>query len=342
MSERWKQQLACERGATIPLVAVCLVVLIGSAAIAVDLGMLLDTRNEAQRAADAAALAGASALIEYPSPQDEEMMRQRAIEYAGLHRMRGEPILPEEVTSVELDQSTRTVRVTIQRAAVGTWFANIFGISSTPIGARAAAMATQSGSANCLKPFAIPDDAYTPDDYGTLVKLWQVGDDDFVLVGYNDNEPPGLGEIRTSISSKCIDGNAAALDDELLWEKPSQEQGHSGDGVGQVMNGMRDLFNSDNLEYNPDSDPPWSRDDWASSKRVGRVVTYDREAYTSGTKQIVVKNFLTVYFSHTTGQAGNPNNPYTVWGRIFPAAGLNDGCVNSNCSPNTFYLRLVE
>src|SRR4029077_1164943 len=48
-----------ERGQTIVLVAVALVSLLGMAALAIDIATLYVARGEAQRAADAAALAGA-------------------------------------------------------------------------------------------------------------------------------------------------------------------------------------------------------------------------------------------------------------------------------------------
>ena len=50
------------RGVTLVFVAICLVVLIGFAALAVDIGYMYATRNELQNVADAAALAGAGYL----------------------------------------------------------------------------------------------------------------------------------------------------------------------------------------------------------------------------------------------------------------------------------------
>src|SRR5277367_6963974 len=53
-----------ERGQTLILVAVSLIALMGMAALAVDLVTLYAARSEVQRAADAAALAGAKALAD--------------------------------------------------------------------------------------------------------------------------------------------------------------------------------------------------------------------------------------------------------------------------------------
>jgi hypothetical protein len=49
--------------------------------------------------------------------------------------------------------------VKVRRAAIGTWFAKIFGINSLPVGAVAAAVASEDGegAVACVKPFALPD-----------------------------------------------------------------------------------------------------------------------------------------------------------------------------------------
>ena len=62
MRIRLLEPLRNERGASIVLVSVMMAALMGMAALAIDLGMLRKARAEAQRAADAAALAGADAF----------------------------------------------------------------------------------------------------------------------------------------------------------------------------------------------------------------------------------------------------------------------------------------
>ena len=56
------RRLVNQKGVTIVLVAICLVVLIGFAAIAVDLAYLYIVKGELQNAADSGALAGAQVL----------------------------------------------------------------------------------------------------------------------------------------------------------------------------------------------------------------------------------------------------------------------------------------
>jgi hypothetical protein len=135
--------------------AVFTAVMVAMLALAIDLSMLFDTRAEAQRAADAAALAGASAFVALPSPGQFTVAYDRAKEFAGRNTMRGTPI--DTALEVTVGVTQDTVQVTVHRASVATWFARIFGVGSVPIGARAAAEAAEAGSATCLAPVALPD-----------------------------------------------------------------------------------------------------------------------------------------------------------------------------------------
>jgi Flp pilus assembly protein TadG len=55
-------RVRARRGAVLPILAICLVSLMGFLALAIDIGMMAVARNQAQNAADGAALAGARAL----------------------------------------------------------------------------------------------------------------------------------------------------------------------------------------------------------------------------------------------------------------------------------------
>jgi Flp pilus assembly protein TadG len=335
-------------GAVVVIVALCIVVIVGMAAFAIDTGMLFSARSDAQRAADAAALAAASAFYDPAIAERPAVATARGTDYATRNAMIHTPIATSEV-QIELltnTSSTFRVRATVRRPEVQTFFAGIFGKKVLPVSAAAEAEVVNTVAADCLKPFALPDQNYGPgSEYveGTLVKIWVVGGEDHVLVGFNEKEPPGLGNIEPFISNKCVDGQSAALGDDLLWEKPgNNKDAQGGDGVGQVRNGMEKLLNSDNLTYD-EVTKKFSRDDWASSPRVGNVALYDYDLFkNSGTNQVRVVNFARVYFSHDENKGASPNNPYTVWGRIFPLEGLSGDCAGDECAPNAFTIRLVK
>jgi hypothetical protein len=154
-----RQRLDNERGATLAIMAVSMFLFLGLAALAIDLGMVKATGAQAQRAADAAALAGASAFIDFlkTDPQAADTARARAMEYALRHQIRTTPIVAAEVTITVIPDSEK-VRVHIARSGIPTWFANTLGITSVDVGRTAAAEATTAGvSNNCIKPFFLPD-----------------------------------------------------------------------------------------------------------------------------------------------------------------------------------------
>lgn len=148
--------LKSERGATMVIVALAMGALFGFLALAIDLGMLYVAHSDAQRAADAAALAGASAFLDNNGPAAAGPARQRALEYALRNTFQNGPIDSNEVVITVLPDSGK-VGVYIHRDSVHTLFARVLGIRTVPIAAFAAAQAVNAGAAKCLKPFAVPD-----------------------------------------------------------------------------------------------------------------------------------------------------------------------------------------
>ncbi len=152
-------RLGDEKGSTLLLVAVSMTALLSMVALAVDAGMLFTARGEAQRVADAAALAGAASFIE--APDNEARARNLAVQYAAMNNVRKASVvlLPEDVA---VDVANWRVTVTVRRTgdrgdAVDTWFARIFGVETVDIVAQATAEAVAAGGATCMKPFAVPD-----------------------------------------------------------------------------------------------------------------------------------------------------------------------------------------
>lgn len=147
-----------ERGQAMPLVAVGIVVLIGMLATAVDLGMLMTARTEAQRAADAAALAGAGSLI--PNPANQDVARGVAIEYAARNEVHDAPadVREGDVTFPADERIQVVVRRTEERGnPVPTIFARILGFDAVDVSAEAEAEIVPARVVGCLLPVTIPD-----------------------------------------------------------------------------------------------------------------------------------------------------------------------------------------
>lgn len=145
-----------KRGATLALVTVTLVGLLGIGALATDLAMLYDARAQAQRAADAAALAGASAFRDFARDEASGPANTRAIDLATRNTING-TLIPASDVTVEVIPANDKVRVTVRRANIGLWLARVLGQNFGVVSARAAAVAAAAGGAWCIKPFAIPD-----------------------------------------------------------------------------------------------------------------------------------------------------------------------------------------
>src|SRR6188768_3995567 len=83
-----------ERGSTLALMAVLLFGMLALSALAIDLASLRSARSEAQRAADAIALAGASSFYDLPSgdPDATDTAQGRALGIARLNVVRGDTL----------------------------------------------------------------------------------------------------------------------------------------------------------------------------------------------------------------------------------------------------------
>jgi Flp pilus assembly protein TadG len=146
-----------ERGVALVMMALMVFLILGVSAMVVDYGMIKAAKAEAQRAMDAAALAGASAfLIPDPATDYEAIATERAHEFAYKHSVQTVPITAGE-DSVTVDVAAKTVRVDWYRSNLPLWFANIFGTSTMGLRATATARAAESGVSECLKPVALPD-----------------------------------------------------------------------------------------------------------------------------------------------------------------------------------------
>ena len=162
-----------DRGQVLVLVALAIFVLLGFAALGIDVGYMYSVRHELQRCADAGALAGASAIKDYGKDCNDSTQNPngrttkaeaelRAIDYATrdevakyrLNTVAGDivnAICPDNVTN-----NPMRVRVDVQRT-VPLFFARAIGWDTAPITAFAVAEAFPvSQKVKCVVPWGIP------------------------------------------------------------------------------------------------------------------------------------------------------------------------------------------
>jgi len=135
-----------DKGQVLVLVALAIFVLLGFAALGIDVGFMYSVRHELQRSADAGALAGASRWIEPGSAwssnfSDQVMVesRERAKDYATKDKVATTAL--DRLSDVAVDfPSQDRIRVTTQRTAP-LFFARVLGRDNQVISATAVAEA---------------------------------------------------------------------------------------------------------------------------------------------------------------------------------------------------------
>ncbi|MFA9564848.1 MAG: pilus assembly protein TadG-related protein [Acidimicrobiales bacterium] len=110
-----------ERGVALPTTMLLLIVMLGAAGFAIDVGHWYLTANRLQRAADAGALAGVTKL-----PHDEPGADATAVEAAGANGFSSSDI------TVEDGNRANQLRVTVE-TTVDNFFAGLFGVNQTTV-----------------------------------------------------------------------------------------------------------------------------------------------------------------------------------------------------------------
>jgi len=151
-----------ERGMVAVFVAFGLMAFLSASMLAVDVGLLMSARSQAQNAADAGALAGAVALVfdDFNDRTPGGPAVQNAVMAARANEVIHDTVSvePADVTF----PTTERVRVTVQRTsargnALSMLVARYFGMPEADISAAATAEAVPANAATCIKPWAIPD-----------------------------------------------------------------------------------------------------------------------------------------------------------------------------------------
>jgi len=152
---------------TMAFVAMGFMAFLTATTLAIDVGMYMAARSQAQNSADAGALAGAIALgfNDFDNRNVGGPAVSAALSAAQANAMVGAApsVLPADVTfpNDPAGHPTR-VKVSVYRNTereneIPTIFGKIFGVDSVNIAATATAEASQANAMTCVKPFTIPD-----------------------------------------------------------------------------------------------------------------------------------------------------------------------------------------
>jgi hypothetical protein len=253
--------------------------------LAVDVGMVMTARAQAQNAADAGALAGGLALAfnDYVNRTASGPAVTSAISAAQANLMMGgaPSVLPSDVTFPN-DPSGNPNRIhvdifrsTARGNAISTLIGPIFGIPTVNIGATATAQVTPANGMTCVKPFMIPDKWDDKDGNG----VFNSGVDVYVRNGYdgytgytikNDVGAPlvlraGTGDqpnssfyyswkMSTDVGGDFYRENIANCNTEVVVydkDNPMTLIQEPGDKKGPTLQGIKDLIDKDpNAQWN--------------------------------------------------------------------------------------------
>ena len=167
MGNRLRHLQGDERGVTLVFVGAGFLAFFAATTLAIDVGMFMAARAQAQNSADAGALAGAIALV-YDSYSDRSAggpVVQSAINTAIANTVMGDPvdIQPSDVTfPTDPSGQANRVRVNVFRTMnrnnpLATLIGPLLGVSTVDIAATATAEAALANAMSCVKPFTIPD-----------------------------------------------------------------------------------------------------------------------------------------------------------------------------------------
>jgi Flp pilus assembly protein TadG len=156
-----------ESGFSLVFIGMGCMAFIAASMLAIDVGMLMTARSQAQNSADAGALAGATSLAydDWDDRTPSGPAVTNAITTAKKNAVMGAEVVVNPVDVEFLNDSFGTpnqVRVTVRRTAssgnpVSTLIAQYFGIKTADIMATATAEASAANAMTCVKPFTIPD-----------------------------------------------------------------------------------------------------------------------------------------------------------------------------------------
>ena len=205
-----------QRGATMIMVAVSMVMIFAFAVLAIDMSLIQLAKNQLQNAADAAAL---SAAIQYGiSNNDQAAATNEAIRMAGLNRAIEVTQQPVIIGAADVSfPSNSRVRVQTHRTRatndpVRLYFMRVLSAAHDNLGnmqATATAEVTPVGSTSCLKPWVFPDRWNDADGDS----LWDPGE-------YYDPNTTGYrvpDDVGTQITLKY---NAGGSTPKMGWYQP--------------------------------------------------------------------------------------------------------------------------
>jgi len=175
-----------ESGFSLVYTAIGFMTFMAASTLAIDVGMFMTARTQAQNSADAGALAGAVALVrnDWDNRGATGPAVQSAISTATKNVVIGtapsvlasDVTFPNDPTGQPNRVQVKVYRTSFRNTAIPTLIGPLFGIPTVDIAATATAEASPANAMTCVKPFMIPDKCTeNMDDKGKVTGTWTPG-----------------------------------------------------------------------------------------------------------------------------------------------------------------------
>ncbi|HTI44262.1 MAG TPA: pilus assembly protein TadG-related protein [Vicinamibacterales bacterium] len=372
MLKRLRELRRDEHGMTFMFVGLGLIAFMAATTLAIDVGMFMNARTQAQTAADSAALAGATALVynswtdrtaSGPAVQSAISAAQKNGVMAGTVDVKPTDVtFPNDPYGQANEVQVNVFRTVARNNPVSTLIGPLFGISTVDITATATAQAAPALGMTCVKPFIIPDkwqennvppnttfDKY--DNKGNIIP----NADSYTAPGYTEANRGDVMVLRAQqgnnispsmyyswkmpgdIGGNFYEENIATCNTSVI-EIPYQAQQEPGSMEGPTISGLQRLIDQDPTAIWDDS-----KKDYISTKRpsprVFPIPLYDPDQYQKGMQTgrnatLVATNWLGFFLERIQGSE--------AYGRIFPITGVSAISGPTTTTPLAYVIRLVK
>jgi len=236
-NKSWRRLRSDERGMSMVFVSIAFMSLFTATTLAIDVGMFMTARAQAQNAADAGALAGATALA-FNSFTDRTATGPAvvgAVNTARANQVIGQQpsVLPGDVT-FPVDPATgqsNLVQVTVYRTTergnpLSTLIGWVFGVNTADVTATATAGAISANGENCVLPFTVPDRWQEASGSWTPLSSFDPGD---IYVPPTSKTPKPTGYTNADVGLQLVlkpsNGNNVAPSMYNAWDLPGSVGG---------------------------------------------------------------------------------------------------------------------
>jgi Putative Flp pilus-assembly TadE/G-like len=307
-----------ERGMSLVWTGIGFMAFFAATTLAIDVGMFMTARSQAQNSADGGALAGVTALVfnDWDNRSSSGPAVQSAISTALSNQVIGSAVdvTPTDVTfPIGPTGLNNRVKVDVFRTSdrlnpVATMIGPIFGVNTVNISATATAEASPANAVTCVKPFTIP--ARWQENNVPANDMFDRYDNHGNVIPNPDVFPPPTGGISWPIGTRMTlragTGNNIESSFYFSWKMPGSEIGgdfyreniancnwtkftpggdmtqEPGNKVGETNQGIDDLLLKDPKAEWDATKKKVINSDFAISPRVFPIPLYDPDYFQDG------------------------------------------------------------